>query len=125
MLIERGGKVRERDPRIGDDHIRRACPKLGGFADHSLGACGDGLLDKLRTVHLFTAQRDKERTRLHPARVVGEGVDLAVERSVDLDRSDIGKEGVEFHWSRKSPPSLPPLATTLPSGSSGEGVSPR
>ncbi len=78
--------------------------RLRAFRHDRRRAFLDRLFDELVAINFLAAHRDEEAVLLHPPRIVGDAVDLAIERSDDLPHRNGVCENFELHevWTRET-----------------------
>ena len=78
--------------------------RLRAFHHDRRRASLDRLFGELVAINLRAAHRDVETVLLHPARIVEDAVDLAIERSEDLPHWNGVCENFELHevWTRET-----------------------
>ena len=104
-FFEKGERqIGQRDAAVRDHEGGGAGMRLRAFHHDRRRASLDRLFGELVAIKMRAAHRDVEAVLLHPARIVEDPVDLAIERPEDLpDRNGVC-ENFELHevWTREA-----------------------
>ena len=104
-FFEKGKRqIGQRDAAVRDDEGGGAGMRLRAFHHDRRRASLDRLFGEFVAIKMCAAHRDVETVLLHPARIVEDAVDLAIEWSEDLPHWNGFCEDFELHeaWTRET-----------------------